>query len=162
MKLIRLIDGTDILDLRGQFGAETDTLPDGRVVPRFLLYALDGRSTTIDPTLRGRAIEVEDSVAEEFLTFPNLVFEETDAATASADTYRRTLVRDTFGRLLDPKTGQVVATGADGAAAVPEPPVVAESVPQTPDQITAQVQAELAAGVPHDATPTDQQAAPPV
>lgn len=162
-KTVRLLSGTDTLDLRGQFGDAVDTLPAGREVPRFVFHALDARSTNVDLALRGRPVEVEDAVAEELLTLPGLVFDEgADAETTTAQAYRLTLTRDPLGRLFDPALGEVVPEDTTrppvGAA------VIAVGVPQSGEALTAEVQHELTP-VPAPESPpepTPEQPAEPV
>lgn len=153
MKTIRLVHGTDALDLRDHPAFRdkadaTDTLPDGREVPRFVWHARDANSATIDPALRGRAVQVTDAQALELLTYPGLRFEEATPEQVAADQWRATLTRDMFGRLVDPATGQLVDPAAPPAA-----PVIAVSTPRDPEEIKAEVARELAP--PADLTPVE-------
>lgn len=79
-KQYRLRSGTaDIADVRDypafrEHRDATDTLPNGRQVPRFVFHALDGYSDELE--LRGRAVTVNKAQEEELLTSPGLLFEE--------------------------------------------------------------------------------------
>lgn len=152
-KTIRLVRGTDIFDARTLpgFDDSADTLPDGRQVPKYVFHALEG-APGLDPALRGRAVTLVNALADELLTLPGYTFEEVDPAAAAHDQWRMTLVRDAFGRLLDPATGLVVA---DPSAPPPVDPARAAAQapagePTPPAQVKAEVQAALAQQPPAD------------
>lgn len=140
MKTIRLVRGTDILDLRERLGGATHRTASGREVPKFVLHALESRSPATDAELRGHPVEVTDAQALELLTFPNLTIEEVEPGQAHADRYLRTLTRDHFGNLIDPTTGVTIDPASPPVAAP-----LATGEARDPDEIGREVEAELAA-----------------
>lgn len=143
MKLIRLTDGRDIVDMRGY--PNFPTLAED-TEGKFVFHALNSVSPKTTAEKRGVPVLVSEVRAEELLTHPTAFFEEVTAEQAEQDRYRRTLTPDMFGNLRDPRTGLVVGKGVPSAllAALPvELPPVGE--PATPEDVRASVAKTLAA-----------------
>lgn len=141
-KRIRLTRGyADVFDARGypafaKVADRADTLPSGRVVPRYVFHNLTGNSA--DRELRGRPVEVTDAQAEELLTSPTLRTSGVAGLLFEEQTIERWELEQRRGRL----TGYYAPI--DGEADTPDLATTTVGEARTPEEVRGDVKRELA------------------